>query len=164
MRPNDPSRTIELIGRSEDKEWLVRFRHNMVKENALDIVAALDRRLVALSEEALRLSVGSSRSSLSLADRVEEALRVYELFLVHKHAGKRIRAGYSRRMITVLGPKGAVERTVMKSASSTGFDLLRQFNRLDCSYEQIVIDFPDEFGPEVVLKAQHNLAVFCSRA
>ena len=61
-------------------------------------------------------------------------------------------------MIKRWGEKEAVRRTVVNMNMSTGLELLAKYDRLDCAYEQIILDFPDEFDPAVAAKAQDNLA------
>jgi hypothetical protein len=93
-----------------------------------------------------------------MVERVEEAVRAYETFLASKHGGKRIKASRTRRMIQVHGHKEAVARTVRNMKTSPGLDLLHHHNRLDCAYEQIILDFPDVFDdPKLADKARLNL-------
>jgi hypothetical protein len=96
---------------------------------------------------------------MTFIERVEEAIRVYEEFLALKHGGKRIKASRTRRMIAVHGPKEAVARTVRSMTTSPGLELLHEHGRLDCAYEQIVLDFSDVFDdPALAAKARANLA------
>jgi hypothetical protein len=41
---------------------------------------------------------------------------------------------------------------------SNGLELLAKHGRLDCAYEQIIFDFPDEFEVKAIDKAHQNLA------
>lgn len=61
-------------------------------------------------------------------------------------------------MIKRWGEKEAVKRTVMNLTMSTGLELLAKYDRLDCAYEQIILDFPDQFEAVVIAKARANLA------
>ena len=61
-------------------------------------------------------------------------------------------------MIARWGETEAVRRTVMKREMSAGLELLAAHNRLDCAYEQIVLDFTGAFDAGVVGKARENLA------
>ena len=85
-------------------------------------------------------------------------MRVYETFLAYKHGGKRIAAARTRSMIKRWGEKEAVWRTVTNRNMSTRLDLLAKYGRVDCAYEQIILDFPDEFDPVLTAKAKANLA------
>jgi hypothetical protein len=158
MKPPNPAIAIASIQKSKDKNWLREFRSRMVVADAPEIVAAIDERLSLLGEAALRTAIGRPLTDLSLAERVHEAVRIYEEFLAYKHGGKRVRASRTRTMIGRWGEKEAVRRTVTNLTMSTGLDLLAKYGRLDCAYEQIILDFPDEFGPMVVAKARSNLA------
>lgn len=157
VRPTDPALAVASIMKSRDEEWLRTFRARMVEVNASDIVAAIDLRLSQLSENVLRERVGKSLVDMTLAERVYEAVRVYEEFLAHKHGGRRIRASRTKEMIKRWGEKEAVRRTVANLDMSNGLELLARFDRLDCAYEQIILDFPGEFDPELVAKAKANL-------
>ena len=61
-------------------------------------------------------------------------------------------------MIKRWGEKEAVRRTVTNMTMSTGLELLAKYDRLDCAYEQIILDFPDAFDPALITKARENLA------
>jgi hypothetical protein len=39
-----------------------------------------------------------------------------------------------------------------------GLELLAKYGRLDCAYEQIILDFPEEFDEALLKKARENLA------
>jgi hypothetical protein len=41
---------------------------------------------------------------------------------------------------------------------STGLELLAKYGRLDCAYEQIILNFSGEFSTSVIGKARENLA------
>jgi hypothetical protein len=41
---------------------------------------------------------------------------------------------------------------------SSGLELLAKYDRLDCAYERIVLDFPSEFETAVADKARANLS------
>jgi hypothetical protein len=56
------------------------------------------------------------------------------------------------------GEKEAVRRTVTNLTMSTGLELLAKYGRLDCAYEQVILDFTDEFDAVTIAKARANLA------
>jgi hypothetical protein len=130
----------------------------MIAAGETVIVKAVDDRLHQLGEQALRSAIGRPLADLTFAERVEEAVRVYEQFLAHKHDGKRVPASRTRSMIKRWGPKEAVRRTVVNMTMSAGLELLNRYGRLDCAYEQIILDFPGEFDAMVIAKARQNLA------
>jgi hypothetical protein len=61
-------------------------------------------------------------------------------------------------MIKRWGEKEAVRRTVTNLDMSNGLELLVMYGRIDCSYEQIILDFPHEFDAALRAKARTNLA------
>jgi hypothetical protein len=158
MKPGNPALAIASIMKSTDKAWLREFRNRMVAAEAPEIVAAIDERFTQLGEQALRGAIGRPLVNMTLIERVQEAVRVYEEFLAYKHDGKRIAASRTRSMIKRWGEKEAVRRTVTNLTMSTGLELLAKYNRLDCAYEQIILDFPDEFDSALIAKAHANLA------
>lgn len=151
---------LRQVEASRDTTWLRRFREGVAgNPDGVTVVNAIDRRLCQLEELTFKKALGSPLTgNLTLQQRVHEAVRVYEVFLSRKHHGKRIRANRTRAMIDRWGAKEAVRRTVMNMDASTGLDTLFENDRLDCAYEQIIIDFPSEFGPDAVAKARANLA------
>jgi hypothetical protein len=90
---------------------------------------------------------------------VWETIRVYEelLFLTH---GTRRRAAGTRPMITKWGEKEALRRSVRDANGSAALALLVKYDRPDCSFEQIVLDFADEFDTDTVEKARTSLTSF----
>jgi hypothetical protein len=149
---------IASINRSDDKAWLEGFHARMTAAGESAIVAAIDDRLAQLKDLAFRKAIGSPLADLTLVERVHEAVRIYEEFLARKHGGKRIRAARTNAMIRKWGEKEAVRRTVTNLDMSTGLELLAKYERLDCAYEQIILDFPDEFDEALLKKARENLA------
>ncbi len=157
MKPN-PAVAIPRIMISNDKDWLIGFRGRIVDAGVPEIVAAIDMRLGQLGESSLRLAIRKPLGDLTLIERVHEAVRVYEQFLAHKHGGKRIGASRTKAMIKRWGEKEAVRRTVVNMTMSSGLELLAKYDRLDCAYEQIILDFPEEFDSAAITKASENLA------
>ena len=158
VKPSDPTKAIASVMRSLDKDWLRIFRARMIEAGATEIVSAIDERFRQLSEMALRDRLRKPLADMTLEERVREAVRVYEEFLAVKHNGRRVRAIRTSRMIKDWGEKEAVKRTVTNHAMSHGLELLAKYNRLDCAYEQIILDFPDEFDAALIVKAKENLA------
>ena len=159
MKPKpNPAVAIPSIMKSNDRGYLVGFRARILDADVPEIVAAIDKRLGELGEVDLRSAIRKPLGDLTLAERVHEAVRVYEQFLAYKHGGKRIAASRTRTMIKRWGEKEAVRRTVTNMTMSTGLELLAKYDRLDCAYEQIILDFPDEFEAVLIFKAQQNLA------
>jgi hypothetical protein len=154
----NPAAATEAINKSTDKAWMEEFRTRMIAAEKLDMVTALDRRLAELNELAFRTAIGSPTAGLSLIERVRESVRIHQEFLTRKRLGKGFRAARINAMIKRWGEKEALSRTVMSLNASTGLELLAKYSRLDCAYEQIILDFPHEFHEGLVTKARANLA------
>ena len=122
----------------------------MVMSNMAEIVFAIDERLNQLDEQALRGVIGRPLDDLTLAERVNETVRVYEEFLAYKHGGKRIPANRTKAMIKRWGEKETVRHTVTNLTTLTGLELLSKYSRLDRAYEQIILDFADQFDAVLV--------------
>jgi hypothetical protein len=61
-------------------------------------------------------------------------------------------------MIKDHSEKEAVARTARNMRTSPGLELLHKYGRLDCAYEQIILDFPDIFDDAALAaKAEANL-------
>jgi len=157
MKLNPAAATL-AINKSTDQPWLEEFRTRMIAAKKLAMVTALDRRLAELDELAFRTAIGSPRAGLSLIERVRESVRIHQEFLTRKHLDKRFRAARISAMVKRWGEKEAVSRTVMSLNMSTGLELLAKYSRLDCAYEQIILDFPHEFHEGLIAKARANLA------
>jgi hypothetical protein len=146
------------IARSRDSGWLKQaLDFNKQKGNKAVVDAASARLRDLAFEAALR----RQSAATDLASRVEEALRVYEALLSHR-AGAPRRAGYTRRARTARGPIGMVAHIVMSGRATEGLGVLAEYERLDCSFEQIAIDcadeLPSESREEIVAKAKKMLA------
>jgi hypothetical protein len=146
------------ISKSSDKSWLREFRDRMVAAGESDVVDVLNHRLAGLNEIAFRVAVGKPIQGQSLVERVRESVRIYEEFLARKHGGRRIRAARTNAMIKRWGEKEALRRTVTNLNMSTGLELLAKYGRLDCAYEQIILDFAHEFDQRLITKAKANLS------
>jgi hypothetical protein len=145
---------LAAIARSTDVPWLTQCRDfNKAKGNT-DVAEAVDKRIrdVKLGA-ALQMGEGDG----TLDGRVLESLRVYREMLKHKH-GKNQAAGYTERDIKTHGPTGALIATIRRGKKTDGLKALASFGRLDCSYEQIAVDFAVELPDDVVAKAKLMLA------
>jgi hypothetical protein len=101
MKP-DPAIAIPSINRSKDTDWLTEFRTRIVNMKVPKIVAAIDERLHELGEHDFRVAIAKPLDDLTLVERVEESVRVYEEFLKYKH-GRRVPASRTRSNCS-LGP------------------------------------------------------------
>jgi hypothetical protein len=144
---------LGAIARSSDTGWLKQCADHNAKLGNIEIAEAAKQRVrdVELAK-ALKVVQGTD----TLEGRVMESLRVYRELLKHKH-GRNQTAGYTERDIKNLGPKGALIKTIRSGKKTDGLKNLKDEGRLDCSYEQIAIDFADELPEDVVDQARKTL-------
>ncbi|MDB5414108.1 MAG: hypothetical protein JWR10_2443 [Rubritepida sp.] len=149
-----PSNLIVAINASTDLAWLRScLEHNRKAGN--ETVASLTEARIRDVDLAKALKVKAGGDTLE--GRVLEALRVYREILKHKH-GRNQPAGYTERAIRDHGPKGALLVALKSGKPTDGLKRLAEYHRLDCSYEQIAIDFAAELPADVVEKAKRTLA------
>jgi len=72
-------------------------------------------------------------------------------------AGKTIRASRTRSMIERLGALAAVERIVTRRQESMGYQTLAAMGMLDMAFEAVVIDHPDAFSAEALVRSRQRL-------
>lgn len=97
-----------------------------------------------------RLAIVRREGDPDFEGRVQEALRVVEALYSRKN-GKPTRASRTRQSIARHGTAEAVRRVVAKR-DSPGLRILVDNDRLDCAFEQIVIDFPAVFQDGTTLE------------
>ena len=102
-----------------------------------------------------RLAIVTKEGLADFEGRVAEALRVLEASLSLKN-NRRQAAGYTRRSLRDNGPVEALRKVIAKR-DSTGLRTLAEYGRLDCSFEQIALDFPEHFNPETLAIARETL-------
>jgi hypothetical protein len=72
--------------------------------------------------------------------------------------GRKYHASRTRKMLRDHGPLQAAERMVLNPRPSKGYRDLEEIDRMDLSYEAIIVRFPDEFEPKAVEAARARLA------
>jgi hypothetical protein len=153
------SRLLASIKRSSDRRWLEQCRAHNTLTGRHKVVRAVEQRLRDLDlERALRLTPVAT----TVEQRVLESVRVYRELLKHKH-GRNQAAGYTEREIRQYGPGEALIRTIRRGKKTDGLLLLAEYNRLDCAYEQIALDYAHEMPEDVVERARQILADFAGR-
>lgn len=155
-RPNT-EKSISSINGSTDMQWLRGFRDRMKPVGEDEIVGAIDKRLKELEEINFQNQIPTKNVELSLVDRVQNSLRVYELLRTRERR-RTYRANRTRQMIERLGEKETVTRIVTNLKTSIALETFTRYDRLDLSYEQIILDFPTEFDAALRTKARANLA------
>ncbi len=150
MQDNPVFRAIE---NSSEIYWL-RICRDTNKDRNPAVAEAAAKRLVEVEvAAALKQHLGGD----TIESRVAESIRVYREYLKLKH-GRTQAAGYAERDIKKLGAKDCVIKTVKSAKAIDGLKALLECGRLDCSYEQIAIDFADAMPAEVVAQAHKSLS------
>ncbi len=156
--PDSDSGVLAAIEKSSDTKWLEQCREYNANIGRQNVAAAAKQRILDVNlSKALRVMLGEK----TLEGRIAESLRVYREILKHKH-GRNQAAGYTEREIRDYGPKQALIRTIRRGKKTEGLKTLQFHERLDCSYEQIAIDFATELPDDVVDQAKATLAQLAS--
>ena len=136
------ARVLRTIGSFDQ---LLQFEQNAARKGAIDAEMATAIRLVAgrVGRASLADKTGIRLDDLSPAE--ERIVRVVsEYMYVHKKDGRY--PGYTIRQIKDVGLLGAAEASVAKRKPTRGYQVLEENDLEDLSYEQIVVDHPDEFS------------------
>ena len=97
------------------------------------------------------LAGGDGKSEIE--KRLFQALAAYEEILLEKH-GKAVKANYTKRKIKEKGVIKTLTDWALDTKVTPGFEALVSQGLEDFTGEKIVIDFADEFPPEVVEAAK----------
>jgi hypothetical protein len=144
---------LRAIAQSSDTGWLRQCAAHNVQLGSIEIAESARQRL---REVELAMALKRVQGQNTLDGRIMESLRIYRELLKHKH-GRNQAAGYTERDIKNFGPKGALIKTIRSGKKTDGLRNLKDHGRLDCSYEQIAIDFADELPEDVVNQARKAL-------
>ncbi len=116
--------------------------------------AAIEKRAFELGRIEVREKAGIDLSSLSPAEeRIVQAVSVYAAISRRKHSNSSRTFGQLHRR----GLLGAAETAVMKKEPTKGFSALVGADREDLSYEQIIVDHPEEFSARARWYARRTL-------
>lgn len=149
------ARTIREI---ETLDRLTTFENNVRQRNALtdELKAAINARAIDIGRAFVEQKTGLDLSHLSPAEeKIVQA--VSEYVSVKKREGKP-----ATRTINQLSNRGlidAAEAAVSRSRPTQGFQTLADEDLVDLSYEQIVVDHPDEFSPRAIWFAKETLGL-----
>jgi predicted RNA-binding protein with PUA-like domain len=149
------ARIIRNIGSLDD---LARFETNARNRNALtdEVKDAIRARSGDLGRALVLERTGLDLTDLSPAEeKIVEA--VSEYVGVQKREGKN-----ANRTLDRLRNRGlidAAETSVSRSKPTQGFQTLADADLMDLSYEQIVLDHPEEFSPRAIWYARQTLGL-----
>lgn len=141
------------INRLKTEKECDNFALNAAAQNRHDLLEAIHRQSIELS---VRQHPGFSQ----LREVEIECLRViyaYEkanrLLKGHKH-----KATYTWRTINQNGITQAVERIVCKPKPTMGFTTLESVGLKNCSFEAVVMKYPDAFSKDALNRAKNRLS------
>ena len=157
-RPNVNDRVLRTIQSIISFEHLATFEGNASRHNALDdeVRLAIKNRSIELGRALI-----AERSGLDLTDLtpVEEKIvhAVSEYVGVMKREGKD-----ATRTFIQLRNRGlleAAEAAVTKATPTQGYRTLADAHLSDLSYEQIIVDHPEEFSARALWHARRTLGI-----
>ena len=137
-----------------DFAGLVKFERSATRENFIttELAEAIKARSEALGRQLLIERTGLDLSILTPAEeRIVDAVIEYIILLKRqrKYPGRTLQGLRKHGLIE------AVEITIKRAKQ--GYQTLRDVNRRDISYEQIVLDYPEEFSSRAAWRAGRTL-------
>lgn len=148
-------RTIGNLGNWDE---IRQFKANAEARNRFtaDVEEALRRRAIELGKQLVSAKTGMELSKLSPAEeKIIEAVGEYA-------AIKAVQKSHASRTFTQIknhGLLGAAEAAVCHNKPTAGFHELAEAGHSDLSYEQIVIDYPDEFSSRALWFSRRTLGL-----
>lgn len=149
------ARTIHGIGTFKD---LAQFEANARKQTALtpEIEAAIRTRSKELGRTLVAERTGLDLSRLTEAEeKIVEAVSEYAGIM--KRQGKD--AGRTLMQLKSQGLIGAAEISVSKAQPTQGYQELVDADLTHLSYEQIILDHPDDFSTRAIWYAKRTLGI-----
>ena len=148
-------RAIRATG---DINGLRNLQANIVSRGLLtdDVRQGLVQRAAEIAVGFLANEINRDPESLSPAERrIFDAVRVYNglKWLEGTRAARTIDQIKNRGLL------GAAEASVDRAKPSEGFDLLRSLGYPELTYEQIVLDHPEEFTKRALWRSRHVLGL-----
>jgi hypothetical protein len=145
-------RTRASLGDLAQLEDNIRSRDQLTQE----VRAAIDDRSGELARDVVAERTGLSLSNLTAAE--EKVVRA-----TAKYVGIKIRSGTNaNRTLTQIrnhGLLGAAEAAVSRATTTLGFQILTDAGLSELSYEQIVVEHPEEFSARAVWYARRALGL-----
>ena len=146
MTPDKP-RILDNIERCADPEKLRRFMANARQRNATDIYDAAFQRLISVQPAA---QVGT------IAYDVWRTIYAFEE-LLKEERGKTVRLSRTRQKIQRVGEIRTVIDLALKATPSDGFNMLKERDLLELSFEALVVVRALHFPSNVVDAARVRL-------
>ena len=147
MTQHDLTRILDNIASCDDPASLRRYMKNARDRDMELIYDAAFERLIAVQPSA---EVGTIAHDVWRTIHALEEIRTEE-------EGKNIRLSRTRQAIRNKGEIRTVLDLVRKSKPSSGFEMLKQRDRLDLSFEALVVAREEHFPADAVHKARSRL-------
>jgi len=144
LTPEDQQRIRRLKSREECAQFA---------ENVRDTHPWLAR---AARRRAIELQLESHATTSKVLRDIWGAVYAYEEVLFIKH-GRRLRAGHTRRSITMRGEVPAIEAIVKRPNTTDGFERMREAGLFENTFESVVIRNPEHFSAAAVTSAKVKL-------
>ncbi len=149
---------LRIIQNTRTLEGIAQIQKNAAEQQRLtpEIQSLLDARAGELGREYLRLQTGLSLEDLTAAE--EKIVRAASTYI-----GIKVRDGSNANLtlkgLRNHGLRGAAEVAVNKLKPTTGFETLSEAGLSDLSYEQIIVDHPEEFTSRALWYARRTLGL-----
>lgn len=144
------------IERADSWDELKQLEANITEKGKLspEISTAIRARSIELAADLISEKTGIDMGGLSPAEK-EIVRAISEYVAIKRKDGKH--AGRTLDQIRNLGLIGAVETSVSKAKPTQGYKTLVEADLADLSYEQIVVDHPEEFSARAIWYANRTL-------
>lgn len=149
---------VEIIANVPDFSKLETLEANIRNKDAL--TTEVERALKAKYAELGRKLV-ADKTGLEISELNEAEEKIVEA--VSRYAGLQKRDGkIASRTFKMISNRGLIESaevSVMRKNPTQGFEVLEEADLEELSFEQIVIDHPDEFSPRAIWFARKTLGL-----
>lgn len=159
MQDDPPvERTLRFLKTVSSLKDVAQMKTNAINAGrlTLELQAAFDARAAELGLDYLREKSGRSLDKLSLAEeRITQAVAAYVGIKVRdgSNANRTIKAIRDHGLI------GAAEIAVTNAKPTAGFQTLNDAGLSELSYEQIIVDHPEEFSSRALWFARRTLGL-----
>lgn len=156
MAKIDPKIIIDRVEKTSTYEKLRNIETNIVSQGAMnaEIEAAVKAHYGVLARRVVAEKAGIDLGNLSPAE--EKIVRAVAEYVGLMKRDKKT-ASRTFQQLNNRGLIGAAETAVSKSKPTQGFSVLEDAGRADLSYEQIIIDHPEEFSERALWFARRAL-------
>lgn len=149
---------IERIGQMGSINDLIKLETNIdrLAKRTAEVSKALEAQYAVLGKEYILTKINLDLTNLSPAEGKV-------LYVLSRYAGIQRKNGkpitYALRGLDNNGFLDAAEKAVIRSKPTKGFEVLASENLSNLSYEQIIVDHPEEFSDRALYYAQRTLGI-----